>query len=837
MAELSLKQITDKLNAEFTGEVRKLIFWYDADAEFSDDVDELALDNAKVYRLKPDEQFKTKYFLERVDTQTNYLLYAPFAKPELAGNHLADMMRYSKEFFADRASLLALDLNMDERCKPVLQQYIKFFSSKERMKAFYDLEISGYTRASIEVGIMAVLCRCKVPYFEEVLRCVLTDSGLDDNRYLDAFASYGLTEAFWQQCEALFGYADEKPSLEKLALTAFVTYTQKVIHADIPPQWQPFISFKGGNIVAFMDNLMNNMLYSDSFDAISARMFDRLNAGYRWESMGAEALVDCNLYAGVDEIIISWMTGRLLSEDVAARLNGRGIAEICDARRKMHFGERFRHHYDAIESALALLSMPAYCEKSDVNAVVRYYIDEGYKADAHYRQFYFAYDAIEDNSRLEPLRSLVERVYTNDRLNPVACNYAMAFMNAGGSTELERQLDFYKEHVMYAKERVVVIVSDALRYEVGQELFARLQADEKCTVTISTMQSVLPSVTRLGMAALLPHKRYDVVDADHALLDGRPSIDIGQREDILKSARPDSRAVRFDEIRGMNVEQLRGVFARQGVVYVYHDQIDARGDKPATENEVFAACDEAIGEICWLIRRLTTSANTSRFIVTADHGFIYRRDKLLESGKIGGMSGASRRYVLSGADDAHYDESGVGHVPLGAILGGADDRVIEFPLGSDVFKAAGAAKNYAHGGCSPQEMIVPLIKVRTERAHKETSTAKITLVSLLSKITNLITALDFMQTEPVSDVVKETKYRIFFVTDDGEKISSENHYVADSREKDASKRVFKLRFSFKNQQYGSGRKYYIVAIDDKSGMEVFRREVKMDIAFADDFGF
>ena len=38
MAELNFKQITDKLNAEFTGSVRKLIFWYDAEGEFADDV-------------------------------------------------------------------------------------------------------------------------------------------------------------------------------------------------------------------------------------------------------------------------------------------------------------------------------------------------------------------------------------------------------------------------------------------------------------------------------------------------------------------------------------------------------------------------------------------------------------------------------------------------------------------------------------------------------------------------------------------------------------------------------------------------------------------------------
>ena len=38
MAELNFKQITDKLNEEFTGDVRKLVFWYDANAEFQEDI-------------------------------------------------------------------------------------------------------------------------------------------------------------------------------------------------------------------------------------------------------------------------------------------------------------------------------------------------------------------------------------------------------------------------------------------------------------------------------------------------------------------------------------------------------------------------------------------------------------------------------------------------------------------------------------------------------------------------------------------------------------------------------------------------------------------------------
>lgn len=33
MAEMNLKQIIDRLNAEFSGDIRKLVFWYDESVE------------------------------------------------------------------------------------------------------------------------------------------------------------------------------------------------------------------------------------------------------------------------------------------------------------------------------------------------------------------------------------------------------------------------------------------------------------------------------------------------------------------------------------------------------------------------------------------------------------------------------------------------------------------------------------------------------------------------------------------------------------------------------------------------------------------------------------
>lgn len=373
-----------------------------------------------------------------------------------------------------------------------------------------------------------------------------------------------------------------------------------------------------------------------------------------------------------------------------------------------------------------------------------------------------------------------------------------------------------------------------MRYEVGRTLFEKIQADEKCTATISAMQSVLPSYTRFGMAALLPHKTIAVCQDLRVTVDGKPTDDLRQREAILQAAQPNSRCVQFDDIKSMKVAELREIFTGQDVVYVYHNQIDARGDKANTENEVFAACEEAVDEIFTLIKRLTVSANTIHYIITADHGFIYKRDNLHESDKIGGIPNAGHRFALT-AENIKAD--GIMRLPLASITGDEDARVVYFPLGSDIFKAAGSGLNYVHGGSSPQELIIPLIDVKTEKGRRDTTTAQIALVSLTSKITNLITTLDFVQTEPISDVVKETTYRLYFISSDNEKISNENIYVADKKDKDTTKRVFRMRFSFKNKKYDKNRKYYLVAFDDKNNLEVLRHEIIIDIAFADDFGF
>lgn len=838
MAELNLKQIIDRLNAEFTGETRKLVFWYDDKAEFAEDMETVELQNAKIYYLQPDNQFYTKYFLERVDKTTNYLIYAPFPKPDVRDNHLEDTMLYSRRFFADRASLLSVDLGIEEKYKPVIEKHIKFFANKERTQRFYDLEIENFNEENILVGLLSAVCKARTCSFEEVVRIVLTDGELVDNAFLQEFEKYDLLSAFWQLCEQHFGYTDTKPSLERLLVTLFVTYTGRYVQAELPAAWKSFVSYKSGNIIAFLDSLMNSVLYRDKYDALSAHVAKGLNVFSAFAGMRVDDLVECDTFLAVDQVLVKWLISRLVSEDIGAIVNGFTIPELCEKRAKMHFGRKTGKTYQLLSSAYSMVKEADYRAADGLKPIIDRYLAADYNMDQQYRKFYYYYDQLESTESFEPLRELVENIYTNEYLACLLPAWNAGIQQDAAFSVIPLQRDFYNANLRYTKERTVVIISDAMRYEVGQELFARMQDDPKCTAKLSVQLSVLPSYTRLGMAALLPHKTLEMTDDFQVLADGILCDNLAGRQQVLQSYNPDSVCVQFDDIKNLKVAELRDVLTKRQIIYVYHNQIDARGDKANTEDEVFNACEEAVQEIMDLIHRISVSGNTYHFIVTADHGFIYKRDKLTESDKISGKSAekafVNRRFIVS---KAALEDDGIDHMSMGRVLGNEDSKVVSYPVSSNVFKVAGGGANYVHGGSSPQEMLVPVLEFKMERGHMETKNAEIALVSIVHKITNLITSMDFIQSDAVSDTVKAAKYRIFFLSEDNEKISNENSYVADSREENAQKRIFRMRFTFKNKKYDKDKQYYLVVYDEESGLEQWRQPVIMDIAFADDFGF
>ena len=172
-------------------------------------------------------------------------------------------MLYSKRFYADRASLLIADLGMEEKYKPIIEKRIKFFGNKDRLQRFYDLEIENFKEETIFIGLMSVICKIKICSFDEVIRVLITEDDLLENKYLSEFKKYELEDIFWKYLEQQFGFSIENPNLEKLVISMFVTYIDKDINRELPNNWKKFISYKAGNMIAFLDNLRNNILYQE----------------------------------------------------------------------------------------------------------------------------------------------------------------------------------------------------------------------------------------------------------------------------------------------------------------------------------------------------------------------------------------------------------------------------------------------------------------------------------------------------------------------------------------------------------------------------------------------
>lgn len=830
MASLNLSQIEEQLHSKFMGEGRQIVFWYDDNAEFMDDVDKLQLPDVKIYHLGEKSQFRTKLLLECEDKDSNYLIYAPFPKPAVQKNHLEDILLYSKRFFADRISLICSDLGIDEAFKPVLARYSKYFAAKERMERFRNLHVAKYDEDSIELALICCICKVRVLSFEEALAKVL-QGDLEDNVCLGELAKYQLLKPFWQLCEYNFGYNAIDKSLEKMLTGFFVTCMAKGLKGKIPAEWEHFVlNTHENNIIAFMSGMMNNSQYAVRYDELAGIIAEKLQVQTVLDSCGAEAVLYVDYCSEVDKIIIKWLFDRLLLEDVTATLQGESIQSVCNLRRKMHFGSYTQNYYDLCYSAYELIKAVHYQAEAGFTNITEKYLEHDYKIDYWYRKFYLAFDTFAAKPILSKMQQLVENIYSNIYLNKLLPAWNAEIKEAVEGKFAPMQMDFYERYVRHDRERIVVLISDALRYEVAMQLQERLQQEERCkSIKMQYQLSVLPSYTALGMAALLPHKVITLDEACKVLVDGKKCASLDEREKILQTANINSICLQFDRLKEMKRDELRAAFANKQVIYIYHNQIDARGDAAKTENEVFTAAEEAVEEIYNMLCRLPVSASIVKFIVTADHGFIYQRHAIEENEKLNCGSGnlvTNHRFVIGKETVA---DASTAAISLGIILGNEDRRYVSYPLGAQIFKTKGGGINYVHGGSSPQEMLVPVLSVKMDRGHVETHLAKLELHTQINKITNRDTNLVFLQTEPISEVVKAARYKLFFADEVGKVISNEVVLTVDSSNADINKRMATVQFTFVNSDYDSHAIYYLVQQELSSGTEVARKEFIVDL--------
>jgi uncharacterized protein (TIGR02687 family) len=658
----------------------------------------------------------------------------------------------------------------------------------------------------------------------------------------------GLTICFWNLCKKYFGYTSQNPNIDDLAASMIVTYAGVSLKNTLPASFKEYILAKKNDVMVFVRNAMDNINCQESYDKLSVkvdkelRVTARIKAEYDKDSRYLDNIFECDAFAGMDNIIIDWIVDKLDSEILDSQIDGCNIAQIADQRmsKSYHFGKNFEYEYKALKYAYMMMKSVSLMEyTSDIKSLVENYQKETYLIDSYYRWFYYAYDKTRDNERLEGIRERVENIYSNTYLQKLTpkwnMNYTDDLVNSIG---LARQEDFYK-HYMKPYEakntRVIVIISDAFRYDCARELFARLEMDEKCTPKMECMLSSLPSVTSVGMASLLPHEELNI-DADlNVTVDGQSCGDLASRDKILKSRSENNVAVSFDEIYGNRKRAKELLQNNKNIIYVYHNQIDARGDKAASENEVFNACKEAIDEIYNLIKQLIGDISASKFYITADHGFLYKRDKLQEFDKVSYpkevCSYSNKRFLITTTD---IHEQGM----ISRAFAYMKKLYVTTPIGADIFNVSGGGRNYVHGGSSLQEMLVPVIELTTNTRGVEIDKVDVILTTVNRKVSNLITYFDFIQASRVTDTMKPRNIVAYFATESGEKISFDVPIIANIQAEEPDKRMFHEKFTLKSREYKRDDKYYLVLVDANDEKNILHQyEFMIDIAFVDDFGF
>ncbi|MBF7082784.1 BREX-1 system phosphatase PglZ type A [Desulfallas sp. Bu1-1] len=848
-----VKKVLDgMLNQEPSdGRRRNIVFWYDDNAEFEEEIKELQLDNAKIIKLTASNCFAVKYRLEKADPESNYLIYCPAPKPVPRENWLLDTLKYSREFSTDKTTVIMRDLGVrDASLRNVFKKYAKFFNNKERYNKFASYNIQDYTEKKVDIAVLSVLCRLPVPDLGTVVKTILMAETNGENKYMEAVEKFGDPDTFWRLMKDAYGYDLAERNIEKLLVMFLVTHLSYDLSVEIPETWRKYISKRQAEVVVFVNHFMHHATHGQVFNRLANWVENLLNLQEYISNWDIEHFIKCDTFKVFDEVIITRLINNLIM-DVGEFEKYR---KIINNRKPTHWFELFKDEYDLLYNAMEILRLEKELNKTikgqRAYELLDSYTREYYLLDYFYRKFYTAYDRIENKEPFGQLCEKVENTYTHWFLNELSVKWAAALQQEPpGEWRLQGaspQDGFYLEYIarhLRKGERVFVIISDALRYEAAREFSNILNTERKGATRIFHLLGVLPSCTKLGMAALLPHKSIEYNDKAEVLVDGTNVQGIEGRRRVLLNYNEDAVAVAYNEIKDIKRQEFKDYFEGKKLIYIYHNGIDAVGDHAATEREVFNAVEKSITDLRQLIKNLVNNLSATHIYITADHGFIYRRSALQECDKIPRPAGEAlevgKRFMLT---DENKDFEGTLAFSMRYILGKDINLKVVVPRGVNIFKIQGAGVNYLHGGASLQEIVIPVIKFKNDRSKSDALAVKkveVKLTNISRKITNRITYLEFFQVQKVEDKYVPIRLKIYFTDEEGRRISNENIIIAESRSARPEERTFREKFTLRDMPYDKGKKYYLVLEDEDEPVERIYQKIPfvIDLAIVSGFDF
>lgn len=748
-------------------EERRIVFWYDAGREMRSEFDAVALPEITKLEIANNE-FGLKYRILRQEQAGKFLLYHAGPRPADPDNWLLDLFLASGEFKSDQTTMWLAELGLELAFASVVQDHAEFFKAKGRVEALKKIRKPSDTQSQMRLRMLAV-CTGASGGLDTIVEALLADLAKEREEGLRLIDRCGLTDFLWKQVGNAYGYGVIAPNVEDFAITLFkACYAMSLSEAA---------ALNAESLVLFR-RWKNDKTGAGYFETLSRRFEGPLNIKADVAKRDFRDLIEVDVFEAVDrEIIRKIVQG--LAEQTATP--GEVLRWVRD-RAASHWHGSFEDIYHAIRFAAEFMQSLAEVNLGMTSLAEGFhrYATTWFRLDQQYRRFIYHYQKSAQTSLLSSLFERVENLYGNNfllKLND-AWQEQVNRITVWDIPGVDRQIDFYRDHAASFRRRdqkVCVIISDAMRYEVAEECLSRIRALDRFDAELKPMVGVLPSYTQLGMAALLPHSSLRILEDESALvLDGeQPTSGIQNREKMLASGRAGDRVITFraEDLKNLKSEEVKEIFRDHDVIYVYHNQIDAIGDKIATEDRLADAVEDALQDIVVMVRKLT-SANASNILITADHGFIYQHRALEESDfSIAEVDGKvfvrNRRFVLGqelSATDGLKKFSA-------AELGLSGDLDILIPNSINRLRVKGAGSRFVHGGASLQEIVVPVIRVGKSR-ESDVRQVDVQIISGgKSMITSGQIAVVLYQLQPTSDKLHPRQLRAGLYAADGELIS------------------------------------------------------------------
>lgn len=832
-----LERISKGLQAQF--DKHRIVFWYDPTREFREAFEGVELEGVEKIKVANTE-FAVKYHVLREAPKQNFLIYREGPRPADIDNWLFDVELAHGVFKADQVAIWLTDLGLPVSFEDLVREHQEFFRASRRMEKLKEVVQGDDTKPALRLRMLAI-CAGADGGFDTVVEGLLAElaNGKDDSVRL--IGRVGLEGFLWDQMARIFGYRAEEPSIGDFAITLFKSCYQSAVRAA------PILT---SDALVFFRRWKNNRNAGEAFSKLSADYAEALGVGKDLAKRDFRALIEVDYFEEVDRAII-----RALVHEVSAQTAAQGdVLNWIRQRRQSHWYGSYRDLYEAIgfaaefQQAMAQVSLGM----TSLAEGVQRYVKSWYRIDQLYRKFVWHMQKSGQATLMRELSEQVENHYVNSyllRLND-AWQVHVDAAELWSAPSIPAQRSFYRERVGEFRRRdqkICVIISDALRYEVAEELLGRIRSLDRYEAEIEPMFGSLPSYTQLGMASLLPNTDLQIADNETStvLVNGQSSQGLENRKKILATGRDGDRttALKVDDVMSMDKDEARALIRDHDVVYIYHNLIDAIGDKQVSEERVFEAAEDSIEELVKLVKKLN-GANANNMIVTADHGFIYQHRPIEESdfssAQVGGENilFRDRRFILGHGLKGNHGLRRF--TPEQANLQGTVEMLI--PKSINRLRRQGSGSRFVHGGATLQEIVIPVVKINKKR-QSDTAAVEVEIIGSSNRmITSSQISVRFYQITAVTEKMQARQLKAGIYAQSGELISDSHELAFDFRSDNAREREVPVRFLLSREADTFNGQEVILKLEERHGDTSHFREYRtarytLRRSFSNDFDF